>query len=152
SIERANLAAKKAALVNAEFIVMDVRHLKKEWTERFDWITMFDACHDQTRPDIGLREIHRVLKSTGNFTMIDINGTGNIVSDIKKFGRDVALWYSISLMCCLPLGSNEKDALCLGTMWGKEKAVQLLKQSGFVDVKAIEPSFSDHHLVYLCSK
>ncbi|MFH4981843.1 hypothetical protein AB6A40_008552 [Gnathostoma spinigerum] len=152
SIDQATIAAENVKLTNIKFIVMDVRNLDQEWTEKFDWITMFDSCHDQTRPDIGLTEIHRVLKTTGNFTMVDINGTGNIVSDITKFGRNVAFWYGDSLMSCLPLGSNEEGAMGFGAMWGRQKAIELLKQSGFVDITSVELPFDNSHIVYLCHK
>jgi SAM-dependent methyltransferase len=40
------------SLQNAAYFQMDARKLKDDWTEKFDWVTIFDACHDQTRPDL----------------------------------------------------------------------------------------------------
>lgn len=40
-----------AGLDNVSYMQMDGQMMKDEWTEKFDWVIMFDACHDQTRPD-----------------------------------------------------------------------------------------------------
>lgn len=37
---------------NLAFIQMDPADMATEWTEKFDLVTVFDACHDQTRPDL----------------------------------------------------------------------------------------------------
>ena len=39
-------------LENLSFLQMDAQKLKSSWTEKFDWVTIFNACHDQTRPDL----------------------------------------------------------------------------------------------------
>jgi ubiquinone/menaquinone biosynthesis C-methylase UbiE len=39
-------------LQNAAFIEMNGQRMPEEWTEKFDWISMFDTCHDQQRPDL----------------------------------------------------------------------------------------------------
>ncbi|EPB74748.1 methyltransferase domain protein [Ancylostoma ceylanicum] len=47
---------------NLAFIQMDGAKMDPDWTEKFDLVTIFDACHDQMRPDLCLKEIYRVLK------------------------------------------------------------------------------------------
>jgi hypothetical protein len=52
-----------------------------------------------------------------------------------------------SLYECIPCSRWNK----LGVMWGKEKAVEMLKEAGFtkVDVKQLPHDFQNYY--YLCS-
>ncbi len=40
------------SLENAAFLQMNAQKLNSDWADKFDWVTIFDACHDQTRPDL----------------------------------------------------------------------------------------------------
>ena len=59
-----------------------------------------------------LKEIHRVLKDDGVFTMVDIKGTSNPFEDKKHYGAYAATQYGISLLHCLPISSNSPGSLC----------------------------------------
>ncbi|VDN28196.1 unnamed protein product [Cylicostephanus goldi] len=37
---------------NLTFLQMDGTKMDTEWTNKFDLVIVFDACHDQTRPDL----------------------------------------------------------------------------------------------------
>ena len=37
---------------NVEFICQDAKNLDSAWKDKFDLVFIFDACHDQTRPDL----------------------------------------------------------------------------------------------------
>ncbi|VDN30763.1 unnamed protein product [Gongylonema pulchrum] len=93
-------------LENVSYMQMNAQDMKDEWTEKFDWVTIFDACHDQTRPDLCLKEINRVLKPDGLFSMIEIDGSGNVHKDKEN---DVSTFmYGISLAHCLPVAMNSE--------------------------------------------
>ncbi|KAK6759020.1 hypothetical protein RB195_016318 [Necator americanus] len=47
---------------NLAFIQINAAKMDDDWTDKFDIVTIFDACHDQMRLDLCLKEIHRVLK------------------------------------------------------------------------------------------
>jgi 2-polyprenyl-3-methyl-5-hydroxy-6-metoxy-1,4-benzoquinol methylase len=51
--------------------------------ESFDFITTFDAIHDQARPLNVLKGIYQALKPDGVYLMRDISGTSHILKDIK---------------------------------------------------------------------
>uniref|UniRef100_A0A0N5B859 Methyltranfer_dom domain-containing protein n=1 Tax=Strongyloides papillosus TaxID=174720 RepID=A0A0N5B859_STREA len=140
------------SLKNVEFINMDAAHLREDWSNKFDWITIFDACHDQCRPDLTLKEIQRCLKPDGIFTMIEIKGSSNCSTDKKTNPVGSALLYGISLFHCLPVGNSTEDALGLGTMWGEVKAVQMLKESGFSTVEIVPTPFFPMNIMYKCRK
>ena len=50
------------SLKNVIFEVHDATNLPKEWEEKFDVVLSFKVIHDIGRPDLALRELHRVLK------------------------------------------------------------------------------------------
>ncbi|CAB3398095.1 unnamed protein product [Caenorhabditis bovis] len=137
---------------NLEFIECDASKMPASWTNQFDFVFIFDACHDQMRPDLCIKEIHRVLKPGGVFTLIEIEGTSNAFEDKNKFGLRATYLYGVSMFHCLPVGSNCKDALCYGTMWGEKRATDLLKKCGFANPQVIPTPFFPINIMYLCKK
>ncbi|KHJ93003.1 methyltransferase domain protein [Oesophagostomum dentatum] len=137
---------------NLSFFEMDAMKLDPAWTNKFDLVTNINACHGQMRPDLGLKEIHRVLKPGGVLGMLEIYGTSNIYKDKHELGEQAAIRYARSIFGCLPLGSNSKDALGLGTMWGIERAKKLLKEAGFDDVKLVPTPHFEANILYICKK
>ncbi|KAJ1351876.1 hypothetical protein KIN20_008040 [Parelaphostrongylus tenuis] len=137
---------------NLAFIQMDAGHMDADWTDKYDLVTIFDACHDQMRPDLCLKEIYRVLKPGGVFGMLEVNGSSNVFTDRKEIGSVAARMYSCSLLHCLPVGSNSPDALGLGAMWGKERAVKLIKEAGFSDVSVVPTPQFAINVLYVCKK
>ncbi|KAK5984823.1 Methyltransferase domain protein [Trichostrongylus colubriformis] len=57
---------------NLAFIQMNAGAMDADWSNKYDVVTIFDACHDQMRPDLCLKEIHRVLKPGGVFGMLEV--------------------------------------------------------------------------------
>uniref|UniRef100_A0A914EE27 Methyltransferase domain-containing protein n=1 Tax=Acrobeloides nanus TaxID=290746 RepID=A0A914EE27_9BILA len=137
---------------NVEFLCMDAAKMNEEWTNMFDLVFIFDACHDQCRPDLSLKEIHRVLKPDGLFAMVEIDGTGNCYKDKQEKGLTAAAFYMTSVFHCLPVGSNSSDALGLGTMWGIERGKKLLQNSGFTNIKVEKSPGFEVNCVYLANK
>ncbi|GMS81967.1 hypothetical protein PENTCL1PPCAC_4142, partial [Pristionchus entomophagus] len=133
AIRQAKESLAQQGLTNATFHVADAAKMPSEWTATFDFITIFDACHDQTRPDLSLAEIYRMLKPGGVFAMHEAKGSSSVYTDKTTRGPFSAGPYAISLFHCLPVGSNAPDALCLGLMWGEQRARQLIKDAGFKD-------------------
>lgn len=78
AIKKANEQKTQKNVQNVELVCMDAKQLRSEWTDKFDLVLIFDACHDQCRPDlVRVREKIRVqskksfLKNEGlNFTII----------------------------------------------------------------------------------
>ena len=148
SVARGQESARQQGLANAEFVCGDVVTLALEnrMAERFDYITAFDAIHDQTRPLEALRAVHAMLRPGGVFSMVDIAADSRLAANIDHpMGPFL---YTVSLMHCMPLGLVD-GGMGLGMMWGRQRAVELLKQAGFaaVAVDAIpEDAFNLHFL------
>lgn len=129
---------------NVEFHVMDVTLLDAH--EQFDFITAFDAIHDQAKPLEVLKGIHRALKPEGVFLMQDISGTSHVDQDMKHpIGP---LLYTISCMHCMTV-SLALGGEGLGAMWGVEKAEEYLRKAGFtkVDIKNLPHDFQNSYFI-----
>jgi len=143
--------AETMGLQNVEFVLLDAAadQTHHRFKEVFDYITAFDAIHDQTRPQDALQGVYAMLKPGGLFSMIDIAAESNIPGNMDHpMGPFL---YTVSLMHCMPVGLVDGGA-GLGMMWGRQKAVEMLNQAGFerIDVEPIpEDSFNLH---YLCTK
>jgi 2-polyprenyl-3-methyl-5-hydroxy-6-metoxy-1,4-benzoquinol methylase len=121
--------AKVAGLANVEFVAADLSDFDRSAEpDSFDFITAFDAIHDQARPMNVLRGIHRALRPDGVYLMQDINGTGHLDRDIEHpIGTFL---YTISCMHCMTV-SLAQGGEGLGAMWGEEKTRAYLKEAGF---------------------
>jgi len=136
--------AKEHNIENVEFIEKDAT----SWDEKdvYDLIVVFDAIHDQARPDIVLRNIYNALKSDGTFLMQDIKThselSENMDSPITPFA------YAVSCMHCMTV-SLAQGGMGLGTCWGKELALDMLKEAGFnhVDVYELEHDIQNYYYI-----
>ncbi|ETN79825.1 hypothetical protein NECAME_09580 [Necator americanus] len=137
---------------NLAFIQINVAKMDDDWTDKFDIVTIFDACHDQMRPDLCLKEIHRVLKPGGVFGMLEVDSTSNVFKDKQEKGITAAQMYGSSMFHCLPVGSNSEDALALGAMWGRERAVKMLEDAGFSNITVKPTPQFEQNVLYVCSK
>lgn len=100
--------------------------------EAFDLVLAFDAIHDQPAPDRVLQNIRRALRPDGLFLMQDIGAAscvhGNMNHPVGPF------LYTISCMHCMTV-SLAGGGMGLGTMWGEQKARQMLAEAGFTSVE-----------------
>jgi cyclopropane fatty-acyl-phospholipid synthase-like methyltransferase len=72
-------------LTNIEFVAVDLSNFDETAEpESFDFITTFDAIHDQAKLLNVLKGIHRALNSDGVYLMQDINGTSHVHEDIEQ--------------------------------------------------------------------
>jgi 2-polyprenyl-3-methyl-5-hydroxy-6-metoxy-1,4-benzoquinol methylase len=133
AIATANAAAAAAGLKNVEFIIKDLSDFHQTApVQKFDFITTFDAIHDQGKPLNVLKGIYRALKADGTYLMQDISGTSHLDEDIKHpIGTFL---YTISCMHCMTV-SLAQDGEGLGAMWGEEKTREYLLNAGFNSVQ-----------------
>ncbi len=144
AITRATEEAQQHGSKNIEFHDFDVTMLDAH--EQFDFITAFDAIHDQAKPLEVLKGIQRALKPEGVFLMQDISGTSHVDQDMKHpIGP---LLYTISCMHCMTV-SLALGGEGLGAMWGVEKAKQYLRKAGFttVDIKNLPHDFQNSYFI-----
>lgn len=133
AIEYARREASQRGLKNIEFRVTDASDFDKAAKpESFDFITTFDAIHDQAKPLNVLKGIYRALKPDGVYLMQDISGTSHVHKDIEHpIGTFL---YSISCMHCMTV-SLAQGGEGLGAMWGEEKTREYLQRAGFSSIE-----------------
>jgi 2-polyprenyl-3-methyl-5-hydroxy-6-metoxy-1,4-benzoquinol methylase len=121
--------ASRAGRDNIEFIAADLSDFDRTAEpEAFDFITTFDAVHDQARPLNVLKGIRRALKPDGVYLMQDISGSSHVHKDIEHpIGTFL---YTISCMHCMTV-SLAQGGEGLGAMWGEEKTREYLHMAGF---------------------
>lgn len=145
AIDAARREADAYGLTNVRFEVRDIASMPADAT--FDVVTAFDAIHDQVAPRQVLAEVRRCLRPSGSFVMVDMDASSNVEDNI---GNPIApFFYSVSLMHCLQV-SLAGDGEGLGTAWGRQKAVELLGEAGFGDVRVIDtPPEDPVNVIYL---
>ncbi len=120
-------------LANAKFEVRDLSDFHQTApVAAFDFVTAFDAVHDQARPDHVLAGIRRALKADGVFLMQDIGASSNVA---ENTGHVIGtLLYSLSCTHCMTV-SLAQGGLGVGAMWGEQLTREFLANAGFREVE-----------------
>ena len=80
AIAAARLEAERKGLANARFEQRDAARLGE--AGRFDFITTFDAVHDQARPDLVLAGIAGALRPGGVYLCVDTAASSNLADNL----------------------------------------------------------------------
>lgn len=146
TVTAANELSSKVGLSNVNFEQKDVSRLIDEPADQYDWVTAFDAIHDQAKPDEVLKGIAHVVSPAGLFLMQDIAASSRVEQNMS---RPLAPFlYTISCMHCMSV-SLEQGGMGLGAVWGKELACEMLDQAGFRSVKVKELEHDILNFYYL---
>jgi 2-polyprenyl-3-methyl-5-hydroxy-6-metoxy-1,4-benzoquinol methylase len=144
-IEFAMHEAKQWNLINSKFEIKDVTTISEQ--EKYDLITAFDTIHDQAQPTEVLKEIYNALRKGGVFLMQDIAASSFLHENINN--PLAPTLYTFSTMHCMTV-SLAYDGEGLGTVWGKQKAEQKLREAGFshsIEVKQIEGDILNYYYI-----
>jgi ubiquinone/menaquinone biosynthesis C-methylase UbiE len=144
AIARARAEAEEYGTTNVCFEVKDVANLDEE--AGYDLITTFDAIHDQAKPAKVLEGIARALRDDGVYLMQDIAGSSHVHNNLEHLLG--TFLYTVSTMHCMTV-SLAQDGEGLGTMWGEERAREMLREAGFakVEVKQLPQDFANSYYV-----
>jgi len=144
AIARARAEAQEHGTTNVRFEVKDAAELDEK--ARYDLITTFDAVHDQANPAAVLKGISDALRDDGVYLMQDIAGSSHVH---KNMDHPIGpLLYTVSTMHCMTV-SLSQGGEGLGTMWGEEKAREMLEEAGFkeVEVKQLPHDFMNSYYI-----
>jgi 2-polyprenyl-3-methyl-5-hydroxy-6-metoxy-1,4-benzoquinol methylase len=130
AIAFANDAAAAARLTNIRFETRDLSGYAEKY--RFDFITTFDAVHDQKDPERFLAGLFGALRPGGVYLMQDIGGSAHLENNLDF--PMAPLLYAVSCSHCMAISLGQGGA-GLGTMWGWETAEAFLRKAGFAEVK-----------------
>ena len=120
-----------------------------EEEDAYDLALTFDAIHDQADPHTVLTRLAASLREDGVYLMQDIAGSSELH---RNLDRPLApMLYTYSTLHCMTV-SLAQGGLGLGTMWGKEKALAMLREAGFSRVEVRELEHNDMKLFYVCTR
>jgi ubiquinone/menaquinone biosynthesis C-methylase UbiE len=136
AIATAEAEARTRGMTNSEFQVRDLADFHDTAPERaYEWITSFDAIHDQPQPLNVLRGVYRALTDNGVYLMQEIKASSFVYNNI---GHPLGPFlYTVSAFHCMTV-SLAQQGEGLGAMWGREKAVEYLTTAGFRNVDTYE--------------
>ena len=151
AIDTARRSAAAEGLENIAFEVRDAARLceDEDLGGSCDYVTAFDAIHDQTRPLEALRGIRYMLAPDGLFSMVDIK-SGSRHGDNLDHPMGPFL-STVSLMHCMPVGLMDGGS-GLGMMWGRQLAERMLGQAGFGRVSVMEIPDDPFNMHFFCRK
>jgi SAM-dependent methyltransferase len=145
AIGTARAEAEAARLTNARFLAQDAATFSAP--AAFDFITAFDAIHDQAAPRRVLRAIREALRPGGVFLMVDIAAStrleDNLANPLAPF------LFTVSTMHCMTV-SLAQGGEGLGACWGEEKARELLAEAGFTSVEVSRVDGDPLNAYYVC--
>jgi SAM-dependent methyltransferase len=145
-IARGREEARAAGLHNTSFEVRDIAALGERG--RFGLVTAFDVIHDQARPDAALRAVADALAPDGVFLMGESAASSRLEENVgHPFGPAL---YMFSVMHCMSV-SLAQGGVGLGTVWGEQKAVEMLGEAGFGAVR-VERVEDDDFNMYLVAR
>lgn len=150
SVEALAIARAEAAewgLDNAHFVERDISEL--EARERFDAITALDVIHDQAWPRKVLSAAFRALKPGGFFLMSEMAASSKLAENLED--PKAAAGYTISYLHCMTV-SLAQGGEGLGMMWGKERALELLREAGFEAVEVTQIQQNPFSNYFICEK
>jgi SAM-dependent methyltransferase len=147
AIQAAQAEAGREHLGNAQFVVRDAATLVGP--PAYDFITAFDAIHDQAAPRRVLRGIHDALRSDGAFLMVDIALSSHLERNLDH--PLAPFLFTASTLHCTTV-SLAQGGEGLGACWGEEKARELLAEAGFGAVTVSHVEGDPVNAFYVCRK
>jgi SAM-dependent methyltransferase len=147
SEEGIGLGKAEAAAVgisNSSFEVRDAAQLGI--SERFDFMTIFDAVHDQAFPDKMLKSVYDALKPGGDLLCVDVAASSDLAGNMDN--PMAPGLYAISTLHCMTV-SLAYGGVGLGTVWGEQKALEMFTQAGFkgISINRIEGDVFNNYYV-----
>ena len=143
-IAAARQEAQRKGLANARFEKRDAACLGE--TGRFDFITTFDAVHDQARPDLVLVGIAGALRPGGVYLCVDTAASSKLADNLDHpLGPFL---YTVSCMHCMTV-SLADGGMGLGAMWGEQTARAMLAKAGFtsIDVAHLDGDIVNSYII-----
>jgi len=134
-------------LPNLRFDVRDLAQLNEG--DAYDLITAFDIVHDQAQPRRVLANIAHALRSGGTLLMVDVAASSHLEENIEN--PLAPFLYGVSVMHCMTV-SLAQGGEGLGTVWGEQKARELLTEAGLASVDVKRGEGAPLNNVYIATK
>jgi SAM-dependent methyltransferase len=143
----ARAEAERKGLANVRFDQRDAARLGE--TARFDFMTTFDAVHDQARPDVVLAGIARALRPGGIYLCAEFAASSRLSENMDDPLGSFS--YTISCMHCMTV-SLADGGMGLGAMWGEQKAQEMLTDAGFTSIETAHVDGDPANTYFIATK
>jgi len=150
SVDAANRIAEEAGLASrATFEAVDVQQLAEdpERAGTYDFVCIFEALHDMSRPVEVLSAINSMLAPGGSLLVMDERVAdefgGATGEPVERF------MYAASVLCCLPAGLSEQPSAATGTVMRPATLRSYAEQAGYSKVEEIQIEDAFHRFYRL---
>jgi ubiquinone/menaquinone biosynthesis C-methylase UbiE len=143
----ARAEADTKGLANVQFDKRDAARLGE--TAQFDFMTTFDAVHDQARPDLALAGIAQALRPGGVYLCVEFAASSRLSENMDQPLGPFS--YTISCMHCMTV-SLADGGMGLGAMWGEQKAREMLADAGFDSIEAAHVDGDSANTYFIATK
>lgn len=131
-------------LTNATFEAQDVSDLTVKG--KYDFMTSFDAIHDQAKPGQVLQAIADALKPGGTYLMVDEDASTHLEKNLDHPIGPLLFAFSVfhCMTVALALGGEG-----LGTVWGIELAQEMLEATGLKveEIKRVDGDIENSYFI-----
>jgi 2-polyprenyl-3-methyl-5-hydroxy-6-metoxy-1,4-benzoquinol methylase len=100
---------------------------------KYDLVTIFEALHDMARPVEALKAARSVVNEDGAVLVAD----ERVGHEFTPGNSDERLFYSWSVLFCLPTGMAEQPSAGTGTVMRPDKLRQYASEAGFANVEIL---------------
>jgi ubiquinone/menaquinone biosynthesis C-methylase UbiE len=147
ALDRGRAEAAEWGLDNATFVSADAADLDQ--VDEYDFMTTFDAVHDQARPQAMVNAIHRALRPGSYWLCADIRASSHVGENMDHpMGT---FMYAVSCQHCMSV-SLAYDGEGLGAMWGVQRAKQMFADAGFSHIVVNTVDYDPTNNYYVCHK
>lgn len=130
AVARACDRVDESGLRNIEFAAGDGASIDEPLS--YDLVLALESIHEHGFPRVALRHIAAALKRDGVFVMQEIAISSHLV---RAMDHPLApMLYTLSTLHSVPIALAQ-DGEAFGRMWGEERAMQLLAEAGFRNVR-----------------
>jgi SAM-dependent methyltransferase len=147
ALERGRQEASDWDLTNASFDLQDVANLPSE--PAFGAAVVFGAIHDQADPASVLARIFDALVPGGVFLMFEPRASSHLEDNLEN--PAATMLYAVSTLHCMTV-SLACDGAGLGTCWGRELALEMLSDAGFINLEVHDVPGDPMDSVYVAHK
>ncbi len=130
SIARACERVEESGLRNVEFAVGDGASIEEP--RAYDLVLALESIHEHGFPRLALRHIAAAIKRDGFFVMQEVAVSSHLSRAIDH--PFAPMLYALSTLHSVPVALAQ-DGEAFGKMWGEERALQLLVEAGFRNVR-----------------
>ena len=147
ALDQARAKASAQGSSNVRFASVDISKLNEP--AAYDLVMAFDVIHDQAHPRTVLKNVATALRLGGTFLMQDIKASSHVHENLEH--PMAPFLYAISTMHCMTV-SLALDGEGLGTMWGEQRALELLGEAGFSNVAVEDVEGDPLNSYYIAAK